>query len=49
MLHLGLDRDDYMALQRSLIKNFDLYNDIRLKKIEAIGVERPDLFSAAGE
>lgn len=44
MQSLGLDADDYMALHRALIKNYDLYNDIRLAKIEAMPEPAPDLF-----
>lgn len=36
MLSLGLDEDEYLALNRALIKHYDLYNDIRIAKIEAL-------------
>lgn len=40
MAGLGLNRNDYMVLRRILIKNLDLYNDIRLKKIETLAPKR---------
>lgn len=36
MQSLGLEDDDYLALNRTLIKNYDLYNDIRMAQVEAI-------------
>ena len=44
MQSLGVENEDYMALQRSLIKNYDLYNDIRLAKVEAMPDSLPDMF-----
>lgn len=44
MQSLGVENEDYMALQRSLIKNYDLYNDIRLAKVEAMPASLPDMF-----
>ena len=45
MQSLGVDGEEYMALQRSLIKNYDLYNDIRLAKVAAMPEATPDMFA----
>lgn len=45
MQSLGVAKEDYMALQRTLIKNYDLYNDIRLAKVEAIPATMKDMFT----
>jgi len=42
MQSLGVGPDDYMALQRCLIKNYDHYNDIRLAKIKALSSAMPE-------
>lgn len=44
MQSLGLEDDDYMALHRALIKHYDVYNDIRLAKVEAMPNTLPDMF-----
>ncbi|MCE9508323.1 MAG: hypothetical protein K8R48_08455 [Alphaproteobacteria bacterium] len=48
MLDLGLDQQEYAVLTRTLIKHWDLYNELRLKQLERslYGAEA-DLFSAA--
>lgn len=45
MQSLGLEDDDYLALNRALIKNYDLYNDIRMAKVEAMPDTTPDMFA----
>lgn len=45
MQSLGVEEDEYMALQRCLVKNYDLYNEIRLKKIAAMPETAPDMFT----
>ena len=44
MQSLGVEDEDYMALHRALIKHYDLYNDIRLAKVEAMPDILPDMF-----
>lgn len=45
MQSLGLEDDDYLALNRALIKNYDLYNDIRMAKVEDMPDTTPDMFA----
>lgn len=45
MQSLGVEDEDYLALQRSLIKNYDLYNEIRLEKVAAMPGNLPDMFA----
>lgn len=45
MQSLGLEDDDYLALNRALIKNYDLYNDIRMGKVEDMPNTTPDMFA----
>lgn len=47
MQSLGLEDDDYLALNRALIKNYDIYNDIRMEKVEAMPDTAPDIFAEA--
>jgi hypothetical protein len=47
MQSLGLEDDDYLALNRALIKNYDIYNDIRIAKVEAMPDTTPDMFAEA--
>jgi hypothetical protein len=45
MQSLGLEDEEYMALHRALIKYYDLYNDIRLAKVEAMPDTLPGIFA----
>lgn len=36
MADLGLDWDDYQALERALIKNWNVYNEIRLERLDQV-------------
>ncbi|MDE1151042.1 MAG: hypothetical protein PW788_00775 [Micavibrio sp.] len=47
MQSLGVEPNDYMALHRALIKNYDLYNELRLAKVAAMPLTAPDMFGGS--